>query len=267
MQPNSTSNIKTYLIHDNGGRPFKVIINDKNVKIYRYSEYSEELQKTIYDPKELLSFDCSTLFIGNSPLTRMTEYSGGHGPKFDGNSILLHIKNNKYVYIGSSIFSFESFSVITKYVSPVGNNDVPYPYAIDDKENTYLLTAQVIIKSTDKIKKQMKEYDDPHNYYYDYHLITADKGMIPQQNTKIPFFDNIKEFYIGGEPYTMRYKTFPEKDYDRMIRHFGSPISIIDINDQEHILTKESYANIMTLFGEINSFEPLNIMHMYQERL
>ena len=66
----------------------------------------------------------------------MTEYSGGYGDEFDGNSILVHISENKYVYIGSSIYSFESQAKIIRYISPVGNSDVPYPYAIDEKENS-----------------------------------------------------------------------------------------------------------------------------------
>ena len=52
-----------------------------------------------------------------------------------GNSILLQTGKNKYVYIGDGIRSFttKNGDVIKKYYSPVGNNEVPYPYAIGDK--------------------------------------------------------------------------------------------------------------------------------------
>ena len=69
----------------------------------------------------------------------MTKFSGGYGKFFDGNSILLKLSKNKYVYIGSVIYSFTSYNEITTFISPVGNSDVPYPYAIDEKNNYYLL--------------------------------------------------------------------------------------------------------------------------------
>jgi len=67
----------------------------------------------------------------------MTEFSGGYCSEFDGNTILLHIKNNEYVHIYDIIISFTSNSKIIQYVSPVGNNDVPYPYAVDEHNNYY----------------------------------------------------------------------------------------------------------------------------------
>ena len=70
----------------------------------------------------------------------MTKFSLGYGEKFDGNSILLKLSKNKYVYIGSLIYSFNAYNEITTFISPVGNNDVPYPYAIDEKNNYYLLS-------------------------------------------------------------------------------------------------------------------------------
>jgi hypothetical protein len=57
-----------------------------------------------------------------------------------GNSILLQTATNRYVFIGDCVYEFslqEGDSVVT-YVSPVGNNDVPYPYIIGEKF-TYLL--------------------------------------------------------------------------------------------------------------------------------
>jgi hypothetical protein len=54
-------------------------------------------------------------------------------------------------------------SKIIKYVSPVGNNDVPYPYGIDKNNNFYLLTADVILQDF----KFTKEFDDPYTWYYD----------------------------------------------------------------------------------------------------
>ena len=76
-------------------------------------------------------------FIGISPKNAMTKFSGGYGKYFTGNSILIKIDNNKYVYIGSDIYSFTAETNIIRYVSPVGNNDVPYPLAYGS-QNVYV---------------------------------------------------------------------------------------------------------------------------------
>ena len=39
------------------------------------------------------------VFIGKSPVNAMTTFSGGHGPRFDGNSILLK-REKDYVFVG-----------------------------------------------------------------------------------------------------------------------------------------------------------------------
>ena len=64
------------------------------------------------------------------------EHSGHNN--FDGNTILLEISNKKYCFIGHSIYEFSTKDKITKYESPVGNNDVPYPLAYGE-ENLYFL--------------------------------------------------------------------------------------------------------------------------------
>jgi hypothetical protein len=117
---------KTYLIHDNGGRPFKVVINEY-VSIYKYKGYNEKTDKEIYSQKPIIILkNILNIFVGKSHKNEMTKFSLGYVHDFDGDSILIHVKNNEYIYIGSEIFRFYSFSDIVDYKSPVGNNDVPY---------------------------------------------------------------------------------------------------------------------------------------------
>jgi hypothetical protein len=82
-----------------------------------------------------------------------------YGKEFDGNTILLNIKDNLYVFIGWGIYQFESLSKIIKFVSPIGNNTVPYPYAIDDKKRYYLMIDSIVIENKPKTK-------EVYNYYY-----------------------------------------------------------------------------------------------------
>jgi hypothetical protein len=100
------------------------------------------------------------IFIGKSPLNHMTEFSGGNGPHFDGNTFLLHLGGNEYIYIGDKeIRKFTTKNTIIAYNSPVGNNRVPYPYATDDRGMVYLMIENVIMS-------RPLETDDPYEDYY-----------------------------------------------------------------------------------------------------
>lgn len=115
-----------HLIHDNGGRPFKVIVNHFKITIYRFPQKSQP----DYSPVRYTEFvEKYTKFIG---------YWIGVDPsnsKFNGNSILIQITKKDYVYVGTRIYSFTTIDEILDYVSFVGNSDVPCPLAYG---NTYL---------------------------------------------------------------------------------------------------------------------------------
>jgi hypothetical protein len=131
----------SYMIHDNGGRPFYVEIYPKEIKIFKniiddYEEYG-----TLYK-HEISFYNYKKVFVGKSPLTEMTKHSGGHGKMFDGNSILVELKKHLYLEIGYIIYTFETDEEIVEYISEVGNSDVPYPIAFS-KNNTYLILEYV----------------------------------------------------------------------------------------------------------------------------
>ena len=135
-------NKECYKIHDNGGRPFTVSIlnHGKEVRISTsHPDKCDEYVKFVtYHPKKI--------FIGTSEKNEMTEFGGGYGENFDGNTILLHMGKRNYILISESIFIFRSKNPIITFSSPVGNNDVPYPFAIDDKDYIYLLLACIILE-------------------------------------------------------------------------------------------------------------------------
>ncbi len=134
--------INTYLTHDNGGRPFKVIINDEEHKIEVYKETAID----IYSKKVLELTEYQTVFIGKD----------SHYPQFEGQSILVKISDFDYVYIGNIIFQLHTKDIITQFISDLGNSDVVYDYAIGT-ENIYLFTEQIYFK---------KEQYNPYNCYY-----------------------------------------------------------------------------------------------------
>jgi len=139
--------VKSYEIHDNGGRPFRVEIQGNNVSVWKnMNEY--ELVKgkfvTIEKPeKHCFDFEADVLFIGKK--SPDGGYDGLKPKEAEGNSILLQT-GSKYVYIGSEIYEFAPVKgdTIIKYYSNVGHSDVPYPYAIG-KTHVYILLEKVAI--------------------------------------------------------------------------------------------------------------------------
>jgi hypothetical protein len=223
-----------YKILNNGGYSFKVKTEDDKVLIYNYS--TNELVYTAHHVKKV--------FMGNSPLCKMTEYSGGFGEEYDGNSVILHMDHDTYIYVGSSIFSFVSYNKIKKYVSPVGNSAVPYPYAIDKYNYYYLMLEDIVMK----IPTQYK--DDPYDYYYS--ICEIDK-----------MDDNIQKAYInnkewieenGGNRVILRYAQFAEKDYERLENMFTDDLDfgIIYKDGTNMKFTKESYVEFMEDYAAEN---------------
>ena len=244
--------VKTYLIHDNGGRPFKVLINEY-VSIYKYKGYNEKADKRIYSKKPIIILkNIENIFIGKSHKNEMTKNSGGYGSDFDGNSILINVKNNEYIYIGSEIFRFYSFSDIIDYKSPVGNNDVPYPYAIDKENNYYLMIEDVVIN------KKSTNFDDPYNYYYNLKLSTPE-----EINGK-----KIKFFYIGNKKYNFSFNSRPHKNYDWISKweDFGEGMYYILEDNEKYKIDRKEYIKIIKKIGRDNNIRHLKGFKMLQRR-
>lgn len=140
-------NVSTYQIHDNGGRPFKVDITKMSecYKVDIKKDLSEFLDGTQFG-NVILSFLTREIFIGESFKNDMTEYSGGYGPFFDGNSILIkplesdypngshsdEPDSNRYVYIGSEIYLirftillFKNFIIVAIFPSSYHCSSIP----------------------------------------------------------------------------------------------------------------------------------------------
>jgi hypothetical protein len=169
--------MKSYYIHDNGSRPYIVYVSNKGVYVYgmdnklfhiREKDYSKKwtYTKLIYSNNNV-----KNVFIGKSPITKMTKFSRGHGRGFTGNSILVHEKGNKYVYIGKH--NVERVTInndkIKEYISPVGNSDVPYTVAIGEKNVYFMLDMKYVpISKFDTFTRAVK--NDAYSYFYGHHI-------------------------------------------------------------------------------------------------
>jgi hypothetical protein len=134
--------VKTYEIHDNGGRPFVVTVDDLTVTVEKQIEEEGEVQSR----KKLFTKTVDEVFLGKKSPTG--GYDGLKPTQAEGNSILLH-HGAKYIYIGSEIYEFSSVKgdTIETYYSDIGNSDVPYPYAIG-KTHVYIMLDKVAVEKS-----------------------------------------------------------------------------------------------------------------------
>lgn len=146
-----------YLIHDNGGRPFQVNLTDATFSVFKQSKIKESgngwaIYEGPYDKAIVKPTSYKRVFVGKCP---------DYGKKFDGNSILIHLKGNEYIYIGSEIYKITlKDDTIIGYKSPVGNSDVPYPYAYGEN-NTYLFLEKSYVPNN-----LLTFVQDPYIQYY-----------------------------------------------------------------------------------------------------
>ena len=127
---------KNYLIFDNGGRPFKVVIKGKGLDIFTYNDTDEDINYDDY-PILIKSYrNLKKIFVPKGIDDRGDPWSGGKG-----NTILAHISGNRYLFIGPWIYEFETKGKILEYHSQVGNSGVPYPLAVGEN-NVYFLIAK-----------------------------------------------------------------------------------------------------------------------------
>jgi len=163
---------KKYLTHDNGGRPFLVVIDNKHVKIYKVpkSKSKEDYPElSITDYTELIKEynDVKHVFIGKS---RGMDFKMDRS-QFTGNTILLEIQPNRYCQISGSIIEFSTSDTINAYDSPVHPNDVPGPIAYAT-QNVYFFPHADGVKYVSNTNVDNMTTDELWNkYYFDNELL------------------------------------------------------------------------------------------------
>jgi hypothetical protein len=255
--------------HNNFSRYYKIMIDfeQKNIIIHNTNP------KNFFEYEYLCSYEFEECFIGVSIRSPMTERLGTYGKKFDGNTIVFKKLGSppcEYIFIGDTISMFTTDYPIVKYISTIGNNDVPYAYAIDTEENYYLLHKNVMMGNPEK-----KEFIDPYQLYYSrmnlckikYDGITNflinDKnftldGDITQD---IPYYyERIKKCHKEDYPYdyeiisndkniTLESVTVPTSTPD-------AKIEIIQ-NGERRILSEESYIEIVNKFAKEHKYKKI----------
>jgi len=233
-----------YYTHDNGRRPYKVEIVGGRVFVYSALEQDLDSDIVTYSPHAIIGIGAEKILIGKSPNNETGDV--------DGNSILLYIGGNTHIYIGHEIYQFTSMNPIIDYMSPVGNNDTPYPYAICHNGDILLMSEKVRL-----VNPRIPQNEDPYTYYYSISYITGPDGE--------PGRGNIEKTYVGNSTFSMNYVVNPSEDYDKLVRNggneeLGGPISFkMKVPNTLFQVTKDQYIDIIEQFGRQNGITPINI--------
>jgi hypothetical protein len=166
-----------YLIHDNGARTLFVHIKDNNTVSIRKLNIDGSKYDSI-----VKSYTVKKIIVGKSTYDpskkkqTILKY-------LDGNSILLQLINNKYVFIGNCIYEFTMPDDYKKYYSLVGNSDVPYPVLVGSEYIYFMLDGVYIPK--EMVIVSNNNYEDSYEYFY--------KNDLIKKSSKIK---NLKLIYV-----------------------------------------------------------------------
>lgn len=108
---------------------------------------------------------------------------------YKGSCILVETEKNKYIFIGGwEVFEFSTPEPILEFHSIMGNNVVPYPFALTENY-VYLLIENVYLK---------RNFGDiePYRVYYDYRNYKEKQG---KQNHKNGLFNTLLSFFESEE--------------------------------------------------------------------
>jgi len=176
----------------------------------------------------------------------------------DGNSILIQEDDHlSYVFIGSSIYRFQALDIITNFCSPVGNNGVHYPFAIDSSERFYFLLERNVVEQVPEVYRQ-----DAYPYFYKLACI-CDWRLEESNSRIIQNFRGIRNFRISVDD-----RNDEGEDQKGVMpwRYYSSlnatDQQLIDLNlvklqiqlcddDMWHIITKDHYMEIRESFGQL----------------
>ena len=156
-----------YMTHDNGGRPYKVVItklrNKFLVKVYRYVDMDESKPDShkdyfVFEKTAVFKILAWRVFVAcraNLPKSLQHDFrpsdwcdyenpSGDKHMYYDGHVIVCQVASNRFVYIGSTVYRFCTLSKVTALYSYIRGSDVAYACLVDDKRNMYSLIEKKV---------------------------------------------------------------------------------------------------------------------------
>jgi len=123
---------KRYFITDNGGKPWIVEDFSKDHKAIIYRNHGDNVND-IVDPVKVGEMKYMALWTSSD--------SSAFGDWKKGNTILIQKSKDTFVLVYRNVSEFKVLDEPIKFMSPIGNNDVPYPYLIGTKYVYFLVDS------------------------------------------------------------------------------------------------------------------------------
>ncbi len=247
---------RCYLTSDNGGRPFKVCLDGARFRVFKDGRYLRdedgEGEGDRYAEEVLRPTPYTEAFVEKSSLLFAVGKPG----------------SARYVFVGDRVIGFKTAAPVVRFASPVGNSDVPYPFAIDLTGAIYLLAYGVALAAPPYPKGVAA---DPYRFYHRENVIApGGKGRRPDDR---PPFEGIAEFYIGASRYNLEYNNIYDPalgdDYDSTVRRCARRPSappkmyVRKEGGKRTELTREAYAALFRRFGRARGFRPIRFREIH----
>jgi hypothetical protein len=172
-----------YNIHDNGNVSYMVEDRSKEKRAVVYETIGDDDTGTYTIGPQIHDIKYMNIWLGDNAVSKL------YGDFEKGNTILLQTEKNKYVVIcRQTIYSFslDASEEISKFVAPIGNNDVPYPVLLGKEYVYFMLNEDHCYVPRDKfvIKMTQKKWADAYSYYYGFEDASGEdeKIIIPLKN-------------------------------------------------------------------------------------
>lgn len=162
----------TYLIHDNGWRPFIVYCSDRFIRVYKQPDTHYKCREWYFETDDECNINYYIDFVCEYSMVDVKKLFIGEDVNredFKGNTVLIVLNNGKCVSVGNSgIYQFDLDidldEEVLEYFSPVGNSDVPYSYAVSTK-NVYFICEKCCV-NVQFFQRLPTGSTDPYMYLY-----------------------------------------------------------------------------------------------------
>ena len=158
-----------YSIYDNGGKPYAVYVENTSVFVY-----SQEPNTYVYPEDDLDDDDVvNHLVCMYENVTKV--YPGiDYNTNRTGNSVLVHLKDRQFLYVGSTVYTFDWPHEVTtiEFFSVVGNSAVPYPVVTDGKIVVFMLDNEYCAKALVPGAPSVSWSDNAYRLFYTQNLKT-----------------------------------------------------------------------------------------------
>lgn len=183
--------LEHYEIRDNGSTPYIVYVNSSRTTVSVFCiPKNNYVMNSDWSTDRSENYGYFTELVKKYKNVRNVMAGVDKTENMTGNSVLIRLSGNNYVYIGDCIYSFKPDETITEYYSNVGNSCVPYPVGVS-KSYVYFMLDKVYVEKTEFPEVDFTNSDQVSDLYS--HFYKAGDGI---RKTRVPHYRLVKRRLI-----------------------------------------------------------------------